>query len=151
MKINVKDLSGVAQPHKTQQQPQSPAGRFDEILEKALTPPKGGPVASAGALPPLQSISGMSFAVSSGVDRMQTVSNINEFLSIMESYQKEMANPKASLKDAYPFVQQMEKKMAELIPALESLPATDKLKDILNRALVASTVEVIKFNRGDYV
>jgi hypothetical protein len=93
----------------------------------------------------------MSFAVSSGVDRMQTVSNINEFLSIMESYQKEMADPKASLKDAYPFVQQMEEKMAELIPALESLPATDKLKDILNSALVASTVEVIKFNRGDYV
>ena len=150
MKINPRDISGVTSPHKTQQRPQSTAGRFDEFLEKALTP-QGGEVASAGALPPLQSLSSINFAVPSGVDRMQTVNNIGEFLSIMESYQKQMADPQASLKDAYPFVQQMEKKMAELIPTLESLPAADKLKDILNRALVASTVEVIKFNRGDYV
>jgi len=45
----------------------------------------------------------------------------------------------------------MEKKTAELIPTLESLPDGDKLKDILNQALVTSTVEIIKFNRGDYV
>lgn len=150
MKINPKDISGAAQLHKTQQQPQTTARRFDEFLEKALTP-QSGQVASAGALPPLQSLSSMSFAVPSGVDRMQTVNSLNEFLSIMESYQKQMADPQASLKDAYPFVQQMEKKVTELIPTLESLPAADKLKDILNRALVASTVEVIKFNRGDYV
>jgi hypothetical protein len=150
MKINTQDLPGVTQAHKTQQQPQSTAGRFDEFLEKALTP-QSGQVASAGDLPPLQSLSSMNFAVSTGVDRIKAVSNITEFLSIMESYQKQMADPKASLKDAYPFVQQMEKKMTELIPTLESLPATDKLKDILNHALVASTVEVIKFNRGDYV
>ena len=82
---------------------------------------------------------------------MQTVKHIEEFLSIMESYQRQMADPKTTLKDVYPVVQQMEKKAAELIPTLESLPAEDKLKDILNRAVVASTVEVIKFNRGDYI
>ncbi|MHB9099299.1 MAG: hypothetical protein ACYC5X_15905, partial [Syntrophales bacterium] len=102
MKINPQDISGVTQTHKTQQQPQSTAGRFDEFLEKALTP-QSGQVASTGAIPPLQSLSSMSFAVPSGVDRMQTVNNINDFLSIMESYQKQMADPKASLKDAYPF------------------------------------------------
>lgn len=153
MKINIQDIiSNVTQPNKTPQQPQATAGRFDEILEKALTPqPQSGQVASTGALPPLDSLSSLNFTVPSGVDRAQTVNHIDEFLGIMESYQKQMADPKASLKDAYPFVQQMEKKAAELIPTLESLPAADKLKDILNRALVASTVETIKFNRGDYV
>ncbi len=82
---------------------------------------------------------------------MQTVQNIDGFLNIMEAYERKMTDPQASLKDAYPLVQQMEKKTAELIPTLESLPDGDKLKDILNQALVASTVEVIKFNRGDYV
>jgi hypothetical protein len=150
MKISIQDISGVTQSHKTHQQPQSTAGRFDEFLEKALTP-QSGQATSTGALPPLESLSSLNFAVPSGVDRTQTVNHIDEFLGIMESYQKQMADPKASLKDAYPFVQQMEKKAAELIPTLESLPEADKLKDILNRALVASTVEVIKFNRGDYV
>jgi hypothetical protein len=150
MKINIQDISGITQPHKTHQQPQSTAGTFDEFLEKALTP-QSGQVASTGALPPLESLSSLNFAVPSRVDRTQTVNHIDEFLSIIESYQKQMADPKASLKDAYPFVQQMEKKTAELIPTLESLPEADKLKDILNRVLVASTVEVIKFNRGDYV
>jgi len=150
MKITTQNISGVTQSHKTHEQPQSTTGRFDEFLEKALTP-QSGQAASTGALPPLESLSNLNFAVPSGVDRMQTVNHIDEFLSIMESYQKQMADPKVSLKDAYPFVQQMEKKTAELLPTLEELPAGDKLKDILNRALVASTVEVIKFNRGDYV
>lgn len=150
MKITTQDISGVTQAHKPHQQPQSTAGRFDEFLEKAMTP-QSGQVASTGALPPLQSLSSLSFAAPSGVDQVQTVKHIDEFLNIMQSYQERMADPKASLKDAYPFVQQMEKKTAELLPAFEQLPAGDKLKDILNQALVASAVEVIKFNRGDYV
>ncbi len=150
MKINPQDLSSIIQSIKPHQQPQSTTGRFDEFLEKALTP-QSGQAAPAGALPPLQSLGNLNFAIPDGVDRMQTVNHINEFLNIMESYQGKMADPQASLTDAYPFVQQMERKAAELIPTLESLPAADKLKDILNRALVTSTVEVIKFNRGDYV
>jgi hypothetical protein len=45
----------------------------------------------------------------------------------------------------------MEMENQELIPMMESLPDGDGLKDILNRLLVSSTVEVIKFNRGDYI
>ncbi len=150
MKITIQDISGVTQPHKTAQQPQSPAGRFDEFLEKAMTP-QSGQAALTGALPPLQSISSLNFAVPSGGDQIQTVKHIDEFLNIMESYLEKMADPKSSLKDAYPFVQQMEAKTAELLPVFEELPAGSKLKDMLNRALVASTVETIKFNRGDYV
>jgi hypothetical protein len=150
MKITTQDISGVTQSHKTQHQPQSTAGRFEEFLEKALTP-QNIQTTSTGALPSLQNLSTLSFAVPPGVDRMQTVKHIDEILSIIESYQRQMADPQASLKDIYPVVQQMEKKTTELIPSLESLPTEDKLKDILNRALVASTVEIIKFNRGDYV
>ncbi len=150
MKITIQDISGVTQTHKPPQQPQSPAGRFDEFLEKAMTP-QSGQAASTGALPPLQNLSSQNFVVPSKEDQVQTVKHIDEFLNIMESYLEKMDDPKASLKDAYPFVQQMEKKTAELLPVFEELPAGNKLKDILNQALVASTVEAIKFNRGDYV
>jgi len=45
----------------------------------------------------------------------------------------------------------MESEKETLTPVLNSLPPGDGLKDILNDALVNSEVEVIKFNRGDYV
>lgn len=150
MKIKATETADITQTQKTHQQNTSSAGRFDEFLEKAMTPHRGS-TASASALSPLQSLSSLSIAVSSDVNHMQTVKNIDGFLNIMESYQTKMADPKATLKDAYPLVQQMQKKTAELIPTCESLPAGDKLKDILNQVLVASTVEIIKFNRGDYV
>ena len=150
MKINTQDLSGITQAQKTHERNKSSASGFDEFLEKAMTP-QSGQTTSASTLPPLQSLSSVNLTIPSGGDHVQTVKDIDYFLNIMEAYERKMTDPQASLKDAYPLVQQMEKKTAELIPTLESLPDGDKLKDILNQALVASTVEVIKFNRGDYV
>jgi hypothetical protein len=150
MKINSQEILGIIQPPQAHQQGKSRTGGFDEFLEKAMTV-QSGQMAPTSALPPLQSLSGLGLAMPFGVDRVQTVKNIDHFLNIMESYQRKMADPKASLKDAYPLVQQMEKKTTELIPTLESLPEGDKLKDILNQTLITSTVEIIKFNRGDYL
>ena len=150
MKINTQDLSGITQAQKTHQQNKSSASGFDEFLEKAMTP-QSRQTTSANALPPLQSLSSLGLAIPSCVDRTQTVKSIDSFLNIMDAYERKMTDPQASLKDAYPLVQEMEKQTTELIPTLESLPDGDKLKDILNQALVTSTVEIIKFNRGDYV
>ncbi|MHB8770859.1 MAG: hypothetical protein ACYC7J_07685 [Syntrophales bacterium] len=150
MKIYTQDTSGIIQPPKKHQQGKSAVGGFDELLEKAMAPQNAQKV-SANALSPLQGLSGLSLNIPSGVDRAQTVNSIDTFLNIMEAYEQKMADPRASLKDAYPLLQQMEAKATELVPTLESLPEGDKLKDILNRTLVASTVEIIKFNRGDYL
>ena len=151
MKINAQDIPNIAQPRKTlNKQPDSATGQFDALLEKAMMP-QNGQVSSTKTLLPLQSLSSLSFAVPVGGGHSQTVKQIDEFISLMESYQKKLADPAISLKEIHPLVQQMEKKSAELLPVLESLPDGDKLKDILNRTLIASSVEVIKFNRGDYV
>ncbi len=150
MKINIQEIPGVAQTQKTLKRQDTPTGGFDQLLEKAMNPQSGRAPATS-ALPPLQSLSNVSFVVPTAAERSQTVKHIDELLNVIESYQVKMADPKVSLKEIYPLVQQMEKKTAELVPAAEALPDGDKLKEILNRILVASTVEVIKFNRGDYV
>ncbi len=150
MKINIQEIPGVAQTQKTHKQHDTPAGGFDQLLEKAMNP-QSGQTPATSALPPLQSLSSLSFVVPTAAERTQTVKGIDELLNVIESYQTKMADPKVSLKEIYPLVQQMEKKTAELVPASEALPDGDKLKEILNGVLVASTVEVIKFNRGDYV
>ncbi len=150
MKINIQDVPGVAQTQKPHKQQNTPTGGFDQLLEKAMTA-QNGQGAAASALPPLQSLSGASFVVPGAAEQSQTVKNVDELLNVIESYQTKMADPRVSLKEIYPLIQQMEKKTAELAPVAEALPTGDKLKEILDRTLVASTVEIIKFNRGDYV
>lgn len=150
MKINPQELSSIAQPQKILKQPDAATGRFDAFLEKAMAP-QSVQAPSTGILPPLQNLSNLNFAVPAGVELSQAVRQTDEVLNLIESYRNKLADPNASLKEVYPLVQQMEKKSAELIPVWESLPDGDKLKDVLNRIIVTSTVEAIKFNRGDYV
>ena len=73
------------------------------------------------------------------------------FLDILEEYQNKLLDPHATLRDIHPLIQRMETEQEALAPVLNSLPPGDGLKDILNDALVTSSLEVIKFNRGDYV
>jgi len=151
MKINTHDLSNIAQPRKMHnKRSDSTTGQFGALLEKAMTP-QNGQASATSAPPPIQNLSSLSFVVPTAVDRSQTVNQIDELLNVVESYRTKMADPTVSLKAIYPLVEQMEKKTAELAPAVEALPEGDKLKEILNRVLVTSTVEIIKFNRGDYV
>jgi len=73
------------------------------------------------------------------------------FLDILEEYQNKLLDPQATLRDIQPLIQRVETEQEALAPVLNSLPPGDGLKDILNDALVTSSLEVIKFNRGDYV
>ncbi len=150
MKINPKDLLNVVQQQKKLKQTEAAAGQFGAILEKAMTP-QTSQTSSTNALSSVQSLSSLNFTTPINVENSKTIGRVNELLNLIESYQKKLADPAASLKDVYPLVQQMEKKSAELIPVCESLPDGNKLKDVLNRIIITSTVEVIKFNRGDYV
>ena len=80
-----------------------------------------------------------------------TAERTENFLDILEEYQNKLLDPQATLRDIHPLIQKMETEQEALAPVLNSLPPGDGLKDILNDALVNSEVEVIKFNRGDYV
>jgi len=79
------------------------------------------------------------------------VERTENFLDILEEYQAKLNDPQATLRDIHPLIERMETEKETLTPALNSLPPGDGLKDILNDALITSSLEVIKFNRGDYV
>jgi len=76
---------------------------------------------------------------------------MDRFLTLLENYQKQMEDPRITLKETATIVSQMEQQTEDLLPVLETLPEGDGIKDLLNRLLVTSTVETIKFNRGDYL
>ena len=85
------------------------------------------------------------------VQDSQIVEQTENFLDILEEYRNKLLDPQTTLRDIHPLIQRMASEKETLTPVLNSLPPGDGLKDILNDALVNSEVEVIKFNRGDYV
>jgi hypothetical protein len=48
-------------------------------------------------------------------------------------------------------IKTIEKEKEQLSSVMESLPNEDALKDIVNRTLITASLEVMKYNRGDYI
>ncbi len=83
-------------------------------------------------------------------EKIPMVDRVERFLDLLDKYRHKLANPQVTLKDIYPLVNEMDAEKENLIPVLNSLPNGDRLKDILNQTLIASSLEIIRFNRGDY-
>jgi len=102
-------------------------------------------------LPPVQNIPTIPFDQISSIDATQGIERAEQFLNLLEEYQRKLGDTGSTLKDFYPLVSSMQSEAARITPLLDSLPDGDALKEILNRAVVTATVEAIKFNRGDYL
>jgi len=96
------------------------------------------------------SISGIQFNPSPFFNGNPIIERTEKFLEILDNYREKLQNPEVSLEEIYPLVSEMEMKKEGLTSALNSLPDGDGLKDILNEAMITSSLEVAKFNRGDY-
>jgi hypothetical protein len=73
------------------------------------------------------------------------------FLDLLDGYCQKLSSSQVSLKGLEPAVKQLEQDRDALSPMLGLLPENDGLKDILNRALVTASLEIIRFRRGDYL
>lgn len=87
----------------------------------------------------------------SPVEKDPIISRTEKFLDILDEYRQKLGNPRFILKDIYPLINEMEVENEGLTPVLNSLPDGDELKDILNQILITSSLEIIKFKRGDYL
>jgi hypothetical protein len=123
---------------------------FQDILNEEMGNPPVNANTSA-ALPPMSNLDSIRLDLASQPDTKQILSRMDRFLTLLENYQKQMEDPRITLKETATIVSQMEQQTEDLLPVLETLPEGDGIKDLLNRLLVTSTVETIKFNRGDYL
>ena len=96
-------------------------------------------------------VSDVRFNTVSPIEKTTIIDRVEKYLDILDEYHQKLGNPQATLKDMYPFIQEMEERKKTLLPVLDSLQDGDRLKDILNQALITSSLEIIKFNRGDYL
>jgi hypothetical protein len=76
---------------------------------------------------------------------------VEGFLDLLDGYCQKLSNPRVSLKGLESAMQQLEQGRDALSPTLGLLPENDGLKDILNRALITASLEIIRFRRGDYL
>lgn len=83
--------------------------------------------------------------------RSQGIGATEKTLELLEQYQRALADPKISLKEVNPLVQSLSREMKDLAGWAEKLSSSDPLQKILTDLGILASVEVEKFNRGDYI
>ena len=137
--------------HEIKTEAQQPAGKeFGAILRE--TAEKTTPAASA----PLQStfinpLPGLQPASSSPTDHQFAANSIEDMIDLLDRYREKLADPRTTLKQIDPVIRKMTQEMENLAPVLDSLPAGEGLRKILNQTLVTASLEISKFYRGDYI
>ncbi len=150
MKITLYEILNTVDSKKTSKSVNTTGQNFDDILQNQINS-NSAPVSQTSSLPPMQSTSKNDFSLINNFDKNRNVEYVEQFLDTLETYQKQLSNPSVSLQDLNTLVSQMEENITNVTPILDSLPDGNALKDLINRAVVTSTVEIIKFNRGDYL
>jgi hypothetical protein len=72
-------------------------------------------------------------------------------LNAMESYQKLLADPSASLRAIEPIVNNMKELSQSVQPVFENLPQGHPVKEVAEEALVHMSKEIERFNAGLYI
>ena len=102
-------------------------------------------------MPSLSCISPVQLNMLSPTQNKSIIERVENLLNILDEYQEKLKDPGISLKEIDPIIKQMEREKKNLAPVLDSIVEGDGLKNILNQTLVTSSLETIKFNRGDYI
>ena len=83
--------------------------------------------------------------------RSKGIEAIEKTLMILEEYIKKMDNPEIPLKKIDQIIQFLNEEVDQLNTLSQKLAPSDPLQKILTEAGIVSTVEIAKFNRGEYI
>jgi len=151
MKITVTDnLTKAVAPDKMQSRPAATQADFGDVLKQTMQ-------TAGSAQSAVQSSTGTGPVLPvqlqrlAAIDKKTIVDGIENVLDLLDDYRSKLADPNITLKDIHPLISAIEHENKFLKPLLNSLSEGDELKPILNQALVTTSVEVIKFNKGDYI
>jgi len=150
MKIHHNDeILKNAYPQKIEKDERTLDREFGAVLKEAVE--NSSKVDAEDQKPSINTVSEIQFNTFLSGEKIPMVDRVEKYLDLLDEYRQKLANPQVTLKDIYLLINEMEVGKQSLIPVLNSLPDGDGLKDILNQALMTSSLEIIKFNRGDYL
>jgi len=130
---------------------QKPAGsEFKDLLHKSISQQSVEKTADKATLHPM-SVGGTHLSIRNDPAIQATLDRMDGFLDVLDRYRSGLANSQMTLKDLDPLLQQIDAEKEQLSVMNKQLPEGNPLKPILEEALITATLEVVKFNRGDYV
>ena len=137
--------------HELKTKAQPPAGKeFSAILKATVKN------STTAGLAPLQTtfinpLPGLQPVSSSLSDHQVAANSIEDMINLLDRYREKLADPRVTMKQIDPVIREMTREIENLAPVLDSLPADEGLKNILNQTLVTVSLEISKFYRGDYI
>jgi hypothetical protein len=154
MKITREDAVGTVVIPKSPRDTKTNTGAFDTLLRSAIedrvSPHRqlgtSGVKASSVTGSPI-----VDTAAFLSTDKPQIIAGTERILDTLDEYQAKLADTKIPLADLLPIVEKLNCEKDLLLPFIDALPETDPLRDLLNRALITCSIEVGKFERGDYL
>jgi hypothetical protein len=123
---------------------------FKDILKASVEQSKEQPAKIESALQP-NPIAAIRFTPVSPESKNINVESVDNLLELLDQYKDQLADPTVTLKTIEPLLNTIAKERDQLAGDLENLPKGDRLQDIAHRTLITASLEVMKFNRGDYI
>jgi hypothetical protein len=156
MKIKTDELTRVIS-EQVQKGAKQKDAKFDEILQRTIESAGGlrnvSPGVAGNQVAATQAATGIQNIQMGGVSEEEQgpiLERIEQLLDTLEDYQRNLGAPNTATGSLLPLIDRLEEHNKTLATILVTLPEGDALKDILNRVLITSVVEVEKFRRGDY-
>jgi len=73
-----------------------------------------------------------------------------QLLDTLDAYRRKLGDREVKLSQMDPLINEIKKRSEGLTSKADTLPDGDPLREILNQTLIVSSLEVLKFSRGDY-
>jgi len=123
---------------------------FDSVLKDAVekNTPQKTKMRGTQIVSQLNPIQMREFSISENkiiLDRME------DFIDMLEVYQKQLSDPGKSLRDMSSTVQQLKKGREVLMNDLDLVSEDKELKKILSDTLITASIEIEKFDKGIYI
>ena len=137
--------------HESKTKAQPPTGKeFGTILKETVK------TSTTAGLATLQTtfinpLPGLQPGSSSLSNHQFSANSIEDMINLLDRYREKLTDPRITMKQIDPVIKEMTREMENLAPVLDSLPADEELKNILNQTLVTVSLEISKFYRGDYI
>jgi hypothetical protein len=137
--------------HESRNNIQPPANKkFNAILKDSV---KNTTTASSATLQTtfITPTPGLQQAPSAPSDQIFAADSIEDMINLLDRYREKLADPRVTMKQLDPDIKEMTRGMENLAHVLNSHPADEGLRNILNRTMVTISLEISKFYRGDYI
>lgn len=149
MKFDVSEILKTTQVSSVQKSTVQEDKGFGRILEESMNTCAPGKT-NVNKAPGLYGIREIQMAPFPLMNRTPVYEGMEQLLDKLAAYQQKLGDTQVSLDEVTPLLRDISRQSKQLTDKAGLLPEGDPLREIANQALVVSSLEVMKYNRGDY-